>query len=176
MLKKSWLIILLAFILPVLGVYAWWGGFHRVQISAEERGPYSYAYLEHKGSYAKIPDTRLKVLRGLQEQGVTPLQAINVLFDDPRHVARADLRANVGYIVRIGDAIRLPLKRAEMPRRKVWVGEVKAAELLAPSKVYQALHDYLRPQGRDIRMPSVELYDSPPEVYRIGVFTVEIPQ
>lgn len=176
LLKKSWLPILLAFVLPVLGVYSWWGGFNRVRISAEERGPYSYAYLDHRGSYAKLPDTRIQVLHLLEAQKVRPLQPITVLFDDPRHVARDDLRAQAGYIVRIGDAIRPPLKRAELPRRKVWVGEVKAAELLAPSKVYQALHNYLQPQGQDIRMPSVELYTSEPEIYRIGVFTVEIPR
>lgn len=168
--------ILLAFVLPVLLVYAWWGGFNRVHIEASERGPYSYAYLDHHGSYAKIADTRVQVLRALREQGVSPIEPIAVLLDDPRYVERSKLRAEVGYLVRIGDVIRQPLKRGELPRRKVWVAEVKAAELLAPSKVYQALHDYLQPHGTDIRMPSVELYDSPAEIYRIGVYTVETPQ
>ena len=48
---------MLAFILPLLMVYAWWGGFNSVRIEQGERGPYTYAYLEHNGKLSKLPDT-----------------------------------------------------------------------------------------------------------------------
>jgi DNA gyrase inhibitor GyrI len=176
LLKKSWLVILLAFVLPLLLVYGWWGGFNSVRIEQAERGPYVYAYLAHSGAYAKIPETQHQVLQALRAQHVTPLQPISVLFDDPRHVPSNQLRAYTGFVVQAGDVIRPPLKRGEIPRRKVLLGQVKAAELLAPSKTYQALYDYLKTQQRDITMPAVELYNSPAEIYRIGEFTVEIQQ
>jgi DNA gyrase inhibitor GyrI len=175
-LKKSWLVILLAFVLPLLLVYGWWGGFNSVRIEQGERGPYVYAYLAHSGTYAKLPETQHQVLQVLRDQHVTPLQPISVLFDDPRHVPANQLRAYTGFIVQSGDVIRAPLQRGEIPRRKVLFGQVKAAELLAPSKTYQALYDYLKTQQRDITMPTVELYDSPAEIYRIGEFTVEMQQ
>ena len=56
------------------------------------------------------------------------------------------------------------------------MGRVQAAALLAPGKTYQALYDYLKTQNRDIAMPAVELYDSPLEVTRVGVLTVEMKQ
>ena len=74
------------------------------------------------------------------------------------------------------DVIRPPLLRGEIPRRKVLLGRVNAAELLAPSKTYQALYNYLKAQQRDLIMPAVELYNSPAEIYRIGEFTVELQQ
>ena len=46
--------------------------------------------------------------------------------------------------------------------------------LLAPSKAYQALADTLAERGRDIAMPTVELYRPAGEVDRIGTFTLEM--
>lgn len=176
LLKKSWLPILLAFVLPVILVYAWWGGFNSVRIEQGERGPYTYAYLAHTGSYATLPDTQYQVLQALRAQGITPGESINVLFDDPRHVPPKQLRANTGYTVQSGDIIRAPLQRGEIPRRAVLLARVKAAERFAPSKTYQALYDYLKAQHRDITMPTVELYATPTEIYRVGEFTVEMQQ
>jgi DNA gyrase inhibitor GyrI len=176
LLKKSWLVILLAFVLPLLLVYGWWGGFNAVRIEQTERGPYVYAYLTHRGAYAKMSETQHQVLQALVAQHLTPLQPISVLFDDPRHVAPMQLRANTGFLVQAGDVIRAPLVRGEIPRRKVLLGRVNAAELLAPSKTYQALYNYLKMQHRDLSMPAVELYNSPAEIYRIGEFSVELQQ
>lgn len=176
MFKKTWWPILLAFVLPLLLVYAWWGGFRSVQIEQGERGPYTYAYLEHSGNLAKLPDTQQKVWQALSAQGITPGQSINVLFDDPRRVASGKLRAHTGYLIQASESIRAPLLRGEIPKRPVLMGRVQAAALLAPSKTYQALYDYLKAQNRDIAMPTVELYESPPEVTRVGVLIVEMNQ
>jgi effector-binding domain-containing protein len=48
--------------------------------------------------------------------------------------------------------------------------------LLAPSMAYQALHDYLKPSGQDIRMPSVEVYVAGDAINKMGTLTVEIPR
>ncbi len=99
-----------------------------------------------------------------------------MLFDDPRHVASGKLGAHTGYLVKPSETIRAPLLRGEIAKRPVLMGRVQAAALLAPSKTYQALYDFLKTQNRDIAMPTVELYDSPLEVTRVGVLTVEMQQ
>lgn len=176
MLKKTWLPILLAFILPLLLVYGWWGGFNTVHIEQGERGPYTYAYLEHSGKLAKLPDTQQKVWQALNAQGINPGPSINVLFDDPRRVASGKLRAHTGYLISASETIRAPLLRGEIAKRSVLVARVQAAALLAPSKTYQALYGYLKAQNRDIRMPTVELYETPQEVTQVGALTVEMQQ
>ena len=176
MLKKTWLPILLAFVLPLLMVYAWWGGFNSVRIEEGERGPYTYAYLEHSGKLSKLPDTQQKVWKALNAQGINPGSSFNVLFDDPRQVASSKLRAHTGYLIEPNVMIQAPLLRGEIAKRPVLMGRVQAAALLAPGKTYQALYDYRKKQQRDITMPTVELYISPLDVTRVGEFIVEMQQ
>lgn len=171
---KSWFPIVLAFVLPLLLVYTWWGGFRGVQIDEAERGPYVYAYLMHQGDYANLPATQDKVRQILQQQQLPVGLPINVLLDDPRKVGRPQLRAHAGFLIAEGQVVRAPLMRGEIPRRKVWLARAHAAALLAPSKTYQALHEFLAARQRDISMPSVEIYESPPEIYRMGVLNVEV--
>lgn len=172
--KKHWLIVLIAFVLPLVLVFAWWGGFSRVEIIEAERGPYRFVYLDHRGDFSKLPETQARVRALLAEQKIGHGAAITVLLDDPRKVPSRDLRARTGYLVGPGIEVREPLKLGEIPRRPVLVAKVRAAALLAPSKAYQALYEYLKARQRDIRMPTVEIYDSPPEVYRVGELSVEM--
>lgn len=171
---KSWLPLIGAFIIPLLAVYAWWGGFRSATVLPAERGPYVYAYLDHVGDLAKIPKTQNQVRAMLKAQGVTPGMPINVLLDDPRKVARAELRAQTGYLINAQTPIKAPLKRGEIAKRPVWLAQVQAAVLLAPSKAYQALADHLQTQQRDIQMPTVELYETAPDLWHVGVLSVEM--
>lgn len=174
MLKKHWLVILLAFVLPLLGVFAWWGGFSRVHIGEAERGPYHFAYLEHQGDLSRLPQTQARVRALLDEQKLARGASITVLLTDPRKVQRGEVKAQTGYLIAPTAAVQSPLKRGEIPARRVLVARVRAAALLAPSKAYQALYEHLAAQGMDIRMPTVEIYDSPPEIYRVGELSVEM--
>lgn len=174
MFKKHWLAILLAFVLPLVAIFAWWGGFNRVEIVEAERGPYRFAYLDHQGDYSKLPETQARVRALMDAQGLARGPSITVLLDDPRKVAPGQRRARTGYLVQPGVTVRVPLKLGEIPLRRVLVARVRAAALLAPSKAYQALHDHLAAQGGEIRMPTVEIYDSPAEIYRMGEMSVEM--
>jgi DNA gyrase inhibitor GyrI len=174
LLKKHWLAILLAFVVPLLAVFWWWGGFNSVSITEAQRGPYRFAYLDHQGDYSKLPETEGRVRRALDEQGIRRGAAITVLLDDPRKVQRSELRAQTGYLVDPAAAVNPPLKVGVIPARPVLVAQVHAAALLAPSKAYQALYEYLKQRQLEIRMPTVEIYDSPAEVYKIGDLSVEM--
>jgi DNA gyrase inhibitor GyrI len=172
--KKHWLSILVAFVIPLVAVFGWWGGFSTVSITEAQRGPYRFAYLEHQGELSKLPQTQRKVREALAAQHVASGASITVLFDDPRKVARTELRAQTGYLLDATAQVSEPLKLGTIPARPVLVAEVRAAALLAPSKAYQALHDHLKARQSEIRMPTVEIYDSPAEVYRVGTLSVEM--
>lgn len=173
---KRFLPVLLAFVLPILLVYAWWGGFNPVDIRTEVRGPYVYAYLEHTGDYAKLP----KMLEGLREQlkaqGITPGLPITVLYSDPAVVAKSERQARIGCLVPAGTVVKAPMQVDRIPARSVLVAEVQAGMLLAPSRAYQALGNHLEPLGKAIRMPTVELYAASDNVMEMGVLTVEMEQ
>lgn len=171
--KKQWPAFLLAFVLPLLGVFWWWGGFATVSVSEVEAGPYRYAYLEYDGPLNNMRKTQRRALDEFNGSKIPAGDTITVLFTDPR-ADNGKVRAHVGY--RLGETAAVPngLKEGRIERRPVTRAQVQAVVLLAPSKAYQAVADYLDTQGRQIVMPTVELYRPGGEADRIGTFTLEI--
>ena len=174
MIRKQWPAFVLAFVLPLLAIYWWWGGFNKVAVAEVESGPHFYAYLEHEGDLGKLPKTQARVFALLEQGGIEPGDTITVLLTDPRKTAKSGQRAKTGYRVPLGVKLPGELKSEVIPRRKVLAATVRAAVALAPSKDYQALADELAPLGRDITLPAVEIYRPSGTPARVGELTVEI--
>jgi hypothetical protein len=172
---KKFLPFLLAFALPLLIIYAWWGGFAPVDIRSETRGPYTYAYLEHTGDFAKLTEHQAHVLHDLKKAGIPAGDAITVLYSNPDIVPRGQRQARTGYLIPADARPPAPLKVDVIPARPVLTVRVRAAILLAPSRAYQALDSHQQALGRGIAMPTVELYEAADSVWRMGVLTVEMP-
>lgn len=173
MFKKQWPSFLLAFVLPILLVYGWWGGFNSASLTETEAGPYRYAYLDYEGPINAMRKTQKMVLEAFVKSRVTEGDTLTVILSDPRG-SGGKVRAQVGYTLAPSAALPEGLKEGTIPRRPVLSASVHAAILLAPSKAYQAVHDYLEPQGRDITLPTVEIYRPAGKISRAGVFTLEI--
>lgn len=171
---KKILPFLLAFVLPLVLVYAWWGGFNAVELAVQERGPYTYAYVQHTGDYAKLADRLGQVHKALEAAGITPGAAISILYSNPAQVARSQRRARVGYLVDPGSAPPPPLELDSLPARQAFTARVRAAIMLAPSRAYQALDEHLQAQGQGITMPTVEIYEESSDFFSMGVLTVEV--
>ena len=165
---------LLAFVLPLLLVYIWWGGFNPVQIEASVAGPYSYAYLESRGDYSKLPDKAVEAREVLQAAGIAIGNPITVLFSNPDLVDVGQRQARTGYLVTPGVTVPLPLEVATIPARQVLVARVRAGSMLAPGRAYAALDGYLQARGEGIRMPTVEIYEVSDSVFRMGQLSVEV--
>jgi len=117
-LKKS-LPFLLAFVLPLVLVYAWWGGFNPVDIREDTAGPYTYAYLEQKGDYSKLPDLADQVYTSLKADGIQPGLPITVLYSNPDLVAVNDRLGRTGFLVAPGSQPKPPLAVDTIPLRRV---------------------------------------------------------
>jgi effector-binding domain-containing protein len=174
LIRKQWPAFVLAFVLPLLIIYWWWGGFNSATVTEAESGPYFYAYLEHTGELGKLSKTQAKVFALLKEAGIEPGDTITVLLTDPRKTPKADQHARTGYLIPMDAKIPDGLMSETIPRREVIAARVHAAAMLAPSKAYQALADYLEPLGRDISLPAVEIYHPSGTPARVGELTVEI--
>lgn len=173
LLKKS-LPILLAFVFPLIGAYAWWGGFNEIRIEPAQGGPYLYAYQEQTGDYAKLPDLAGEVYQALKHQKIEPGLPINVLYSNPDLVPMGERRARTGYLVPEGVQVKEPLMLDRIPVRPVLRVQVQASPLLAPSRAYLALDKYQQARGQGIRMPTVEIYRPTGSVWRMGEFTLEM--
>lgn len=173
MFKKQWPAFLLAFVLPVVLVYAWWGGFRTPTATETQAGPYRYAYLDYEGPISAMRKTQRAVSQAFVKSGVQPGDTFIVLLTDPRS-ASGNVRAQVGYTLAADAKLPTGLKEGTIARRPVLAVSVQAAILLAPSKAYQTLSKHVQRQGDDIRMPTVEIYRPAAKVSQMGVFTLEM--
>jgi hypothetical protein len=165
---------LLAFVLPLVAIYAWWGGFRSVSIEMGMGGPYVYAYLEQQGDYAKLPDLAVEVAKALSAQGVKAGLPITVLYSNPDLVEVGKRVGRTGYLLPPGARVRPPLQQDIIPARPVLIARIQAGILLAPGKAYAALDAYQQARGRGIVMPTVEIYAPSGTPLKMGVLTVEM--
>lgn len=173
MFKKQWLAFLLAFVLPIVLVYAWWGGFRAASVSETQAGPYRYAYLDYEGPISGMRKTQRAVSQAFVKSQVPAGDTFTVVLIDPRS-ANGKVRAQVGYTLNTDAQMPPGLKEGKIASRPVVSVSVQAAILLAPSKAYQALYEYLQTLRSDIQMPTVEIYRPAGKVGQVGVFTLEM--
>jgi hypothetical protein len=171
--KKQWPAFVLAFIVPLLAVFWWWGGFSSVSVSETEAGPYRYAYLDYEGPISNMRKTQRSVLAKFDAAKVEAGDTISVILTDPR-AAGGKVGAQLGYVLADDAALPNGLKEGRIERRPVYRAQVQAVVLLAPSKAYQALADELESRGQTIVMPTVELYRPAGKASGTGVFTLEM--
>jgi len=171
--RKQWPAFVLAFVVPLVGVFAWWGGFARVDVSETEAGPYRYAYLDYEGDISNMRKTQRTVLQKFEVAGVEAGDTVSVILTDPRD-ARGKVQARLGYLLAEAAALPEGLQEGRIERRPVYRAHVQAAVLLAPSKAYQALSDHLETGGRTLVMPTIELYRPSGTAGRMGTFTLEM--
>ena len=172
--KKQWPAFLLAFVLPIVLVYAWWGGFRTAEVTQTDAGPYRYAYLDYEGPISAMRKTHRAVLQAFVNARVQEGDTLTVLLTDPR-MNHGKVRAHVGYTLDPHLPLPKGLREGVIPRRPVVMARVQAAILLAPSKAYQALYDAHKGQGTpNITMPTVEIYRPAQTVSQVGIFTLEM--
>jgi len=171
--KKHWPAFVLAFIVPLLAVFWWWGGFSAVSVTETDAGPYRYAYLDYEGPISNMRKSQRAALEKFATARVEAGDTISVILTDPR-AGGGKVRAQLGYVLADNAAIPDGLKEGRIERRPVYSARVQAVVLLAPSKAYQALSDALAPRGKAIVMPTVELYRPAGQPNRIGTFTLEM--
>jgi hypothetical protein len=171
---KKYLPFLFAFVLPLLAVYTWWGGFNPVVIEETVAGPYRYAYLESKGDYSKLPDVSVKAAAALRAAGIESGKPITLLYSNPDLVDVGERMARTGYLVSPDSKISLPLEVDTIPPRRVLVVRVRAGSMLAPGRAYAALDEYLQARGKGIQMPTVEIYQAADSALRMGQLSVEM--
>lgn len=158
----------MAFALPVLGVFAWWGLFSSAKIEVVERGPYRYAYLDAEGPYSKLGSKRGEVDKLLREQGIIPGSAITLIFDDPRTTDTDKRRARTGFVIPENAAPKTPVMVDVLPKRKVVSATIKGHPVFTYGKAYGSLLDFTKQHDMTLHLPTVELYD-------FSVLIVEMP-
>ena len=172
MFKKQIPAFVLAFVLPMLAVYWWWGGFARVEVAETEAGPHRYAYLEYEGPINNMGKSQTQALVKFEEAGVDAGDTVSVILSDPRANPASHVRARLGYLLAKDAPVPAGLREGRIARRPVRTATVQAVVKLAPSKAYAALSE--RYGAAAIRMPAVEIYRPSGSATQVGVLTLEV--
>lgn len=174
--KNNWVGFLLAFLLPVAVILYWWGAFNHTEIRQTRSLPIHYAYISFYGNLADMSDVQDKVRTILQaQQHIATGDPIAVLYTDPRHSKKDEQRARVGFVVAQNAPVVAPLQSGDIPAMPVVQARVTASLQLAPGMAYQGLYDWLKPRGRDIRLPTIEIYTPGHSINQMGTLTVDMP-
>jgi hypothetical protein len=160
--SRSLLLKFLFFAAVVCSVMAYRAGvFESVPIELATRGPYRFAYFEHRGAYAGIGDeirrtaVELRVIDA-EEAGI----AAALYEDDPRRKPEAELRSKGGFLVSASYPVPPNVPVSTIEAREVLVARFFGDPRLSPYKVYLPMQTWMREHGYEVSGGSLEQYKS----------------
>lgn len=172
--KKALTIIgttLLALVVVIVAVSAYYGIFNKVEFTTKEVGPYRLVYQEIEGAYSNMWPVVDDIYYTLLDKGVETKQRFGLYFDDPMTTPEEELRSIAGVIVpqsqfdnfvliqtgvskefKVADKFKTQALTTEFPYKN------KLSIMYYLIKVYPAMEKYM--VANDIETgPVMEIYD-----------------
>lgn len=177
---KIILIILGILVVLIVGTYAYYGGFKKVEIKIEEQGGEVMVYEEVIGDYSQTYEASDRVYNSLlNEEKIETTKGIGIFYDDPEKVEKGSLRSEVGCVVENIDSAAIAklsekYKVKVIPRKEYIVAEFPMkgfmSIMIGIMKVYPALDTYCEKHGYG-NSPIIEIYDNANKktIYRQGI-------
>ena len=132
----------------------------------ENRKATNLAYIEHQGSYDKVPwDDYMHRLYGwAKAQKVMPgFYPLAICYDDPQKILPEKCRSEIGITFKGKAKAESGIKTKPMPEMKVATISHKGpgSEF---KNTYAKLHDWIKQKGYEESGPPIEIYSKKPEV------------
>ncbi|ATX81575.1 effector-binding domain-containing protein [Mariprofundus ferrinatatus] len=159
--SKMLILILIGLALTLGGgavVMLYLGAFKDPEVYRSVTKEYHLAYINHKGSYAKIDPILEEVAKHLKESNVEPLTAAALYMDSVSEVAEENRQSKIGYLIRPSDYIPAPLEQMTIQSREVVVARFEGGTLLGSHKAYTGMRDWARANGYQLSLPAFEIY------------------
>lgn len=183
---KLTLIIITGLATLTIAFYGYYGGFVKISIKESECGGETLVYEDMKGDYSQSGKVSDKVYHTLLEKhNITTYKGFGIYFDNPREVAKEDLRSMVGCILEEEDIDKVELLQADIKIRRYPATRYITAEfpmkgfpsvILGIFKVYPALQEYCNANGYSVNTPVMEIWDKPNKkiIYRKEIIKEDI--
>ena len=167
---KVVLIILAVLMALLIVIFAYYGGFQKISFRIENQGGETVVYENVTGDYSQSPKVSDRIYYTLlNDEKIETTKGFGIYYDNPKTVAKENLRSEIGCIVENADSATLT-KLAEkyqvktLPKNDFIVTEFpfkgKLSVLLGIMKVYPAMDKFNKEQG-GIEGPITEIYDVP---------------
>ncbi|MDR2953780.1 MAG: GyrI-like domain-containing protein [Prevotella sp.] len=173
------LFIVVFLIISLMGVYTYYGGFSTITFEVKETGGEVFVYESVTGYYSQSPvymDSIYDTL--LHDFGIETTRGAGLYLDNPQHVDKDKLRAEVGCLLdnpidsaQMADISKV-FKIKILPKASYIVGEFPHKGMMSVfvgiMRVYPALTEYMEENGYKDNSPVMEIYDIPKEriIYR----------
>ncbi len=175
---KTAIIIIIAIAGILLILYAWLGGFRKIQFTLQEAGGEVLAYEPHTGEYKNVGKVIDKMYYALlNEEKVECFRGFGIYYDNPQKVEKEKLRSEVGNILENPTPELLELLSGKyniktLEKQKFLVTEFpyknQFSIFMGIMRVYPAINQYTREQNLSEEGFVMEIYDVPGKkiVYR----------
>lgn len=165
-LKNIWIFLGLFVLLGLANIW-YVGGFSKIEVKEQNMWPYTIAYTQFTGAYAKVWPSMTMVYDVLSGAGVTSSTGIGIYYDDPALVSWTELRSDVGAVIDLRDITKLNKKSAiklttlsEKPSIVVeFPLKNNVSYMIGPMKVYPAIAKYMTEKGYTTWGAMIEIYD-----------------
>lgn len=166
---KAVSLIVLVFLAFLLGFYAMYGGFKKVECRVEHTGGELFVYEEIKDDYQRmsyVADSLYACL--LQEKNIENTISCTIFYPDSMYTKKNAVGAEVGCIVDVSDSLTLhklqkTYKIKTLPLSNYVVAEFpykgKTSLTLASMKLYPAVDTFLKDSNLQVKNILIEVYD-----------------
>ncbi len=166
--------IILTLILVLVAIYAYYGGFSKIDIEIKQGGGETLVYRSVKGDYTKtgkVMDDVYEIL--LSEYEIETYKGFGIYYDNPAEVATEELRADVGCILPEEHADKINMLESEFKVETAPFGDFLVTEfpyrgqlsfMVGVMKVYPAMARYVEKEGFNPSTPVMEIYDIPGKI------------
>jgi DNA gyrase inhibitor GyrI len=168
---KILIIIILALVAIVFGIYAYLGGLQKINFSIRDAGGEVLVYENHIGEYKNTAAVMDKIYYSLlKEEKIETYKGFGIYYDNPSKVEKTKLRSEVGCILENPDAQtieRLSKKYniKTFPRGSYLVSEFpyngKFSVVIGIMRVYPALNKFIKEHNITEEGFIMEIYDVP---------------
>lgn len=175
---KTIILIIVAVTAIVLALYAWLGGFRKIQFTVQETGGEILLYESQTGDYKNVGKVIDKMYYALlNEEKVECFRGFGIYYDNPQKVEKENLRAEVGNILENPTHANLEQLRAKyniktLEKQKFLVTEFpyknQFSIFMGIKRVYPAMNKYVKKNNLSTEGFVMEIYDVPGKkiVYR----------
>ena len=164
-------ILLAVIVVVIVGIYAYYGGFRKIQVQIQEEGGETVVYEKVKGDYKKTAAVMDKIYYSLlNDHNIETFKGFGIYYDDPKKVDKEKLRSEAGCILEITDVEKTPALEKnyqvkKLPEKQYIIASFpykgKMSVMFSILKVYPALNKYAEASGYDENTPVMEIYDVP---------------
>ncbi len=168
---KIVLIVILGIFAVCLAVYAYFGGFKKLNVSVAEQGGETVVYESITGDYRQSGEVMNKIYYSLlNDYKIETFKGFGQYFDNPQKVEKAKLRSEAGCIIETVDLDKIAnlpesFKTKVLPTQRYIITEFpykgKLSIIFSVMKAYPALAKYATENNFNGEGSVIEIYDMP---------------